>query len=163
MFEFLTQIATDTAADKATEPKSREALTSSVDRIKFECTFMKANLSDDECRRVWTLLGLAYEIGTFSGFLDEGVKEPAESIRGYTNQKKSVAKRAEKKLLWQKHALDLAIKARKKNGTLSQQDLAQNLESKKGWPDDNLPSRSLLIQAIRGWEKSGELPPRRKV
>ena len=130
-----------------------------MDRLKFECALLKKYSSDDDCRRIWTLLGLAYEVGKLSGFLDKEAVKPAKYIRAWTNQKKSVEAKSEMARSWQQPALAMAIKARQVNKTLSQQDLAQILESKSDWPAGVVaPSQRLLISAISKWETSGKLP-----
>jgi hypothetical protein len=164
MFEFLTQVASNTAANKATQPESRVALTSCVNRLRLERALLLATYSSDEdCERIWTLLGLAYEVGKLSGFLDKEALKPAKYIRGWINQQKSTEAKSAKARSWQQVALARAIKARKTNGSLTQRELAQHLELKSGWPSGVAPSQGLLMKAIRDWEKSGELPRRNRI
>lgn len=159
-FEFVIQVAAETKDNKATTRESKDSLLMDIMTLKSELHVINANsLSEDVCKAIWRSLMSAFESGQFAGMIDRRAEEPGKSIRGWAHQQLSVKAKKEKAEALKADALVQAKNICKGiNMAVSQYALATKILNWEGWPKGVKGlSRKKLIEAIREWDKSGEI------
>jgi hypothetical protein len=117
--------------------------------------------------RLWELMSEAFMIGSkgtvsdsakvfFTPVIEGEMKVKLASDHG----KKGSVKRRKKAHAWRVYALPLAKQIRATNPTLSQAELKAKIVDQ--WKCEIGCPTSQLVPAISAWEKSGDLPRRRK-
>jgi hypothetical protein len=170
--EFMEEIARDSLSDKALGQEEKKTLTEATEGLRPTFELLNASMgaqADATYTALRWLMGHLVAIAQHVGFLDiraqnffrpiiESEGQRRRGVGGGKASGNARQRKAEKS--WRANAFKLAKSIQAKDGTLSQQRLASEIEFQ--WKSKTPCRPSMLIRLIRKWENEGKLPPRKR-